>query len=222
MHLSAEALLGPLTPLEQRSAPAEVWARGRLTLASGRARVAIVGARRASPEGQLRARRLAAALAHHGVVVASGLAEGVDRAAHEATMAAKGDTIGVIGTPIDVAYPAAHRGLQERIAREHLLVSQFAPGTSMGRAAFPMRNRLMALLTHATVIVEASETSGSLSQGWEALRLGRPLFLMKSIFDAGLTWPDEMARYGAQVLAEVDDLLEQLPSTCGSLADAPF
>ena len=98
--------------------------------------------------------------------------------------------------------------------REHLAVSQFASGVPSQRGNFPMRNRTMALLSDATVIVEAGEKSGSLHQGWEALRLGRPLFLFESLLrDASLSWPAEMERYGAQayVTGGLDSLFEFLP-----------
>ena len=98
--------------------------------------------------------------------------------------------------------------------RDHLAVSQFAPGVPSQRGNFPMRNRTMALLSDATVIVEAADKSGSLHQGWEALRLGRPLFLFESLLrDPSLTWPAEMERYGAHAIAPggVDLLFELLP-----------
>ena len=96
--------------------------------------------------------------------------------------------------------------------RDHLVVSQFPSGYPTTKKNFPLRNRTMALICDASVIVEASDGSGSLSQGWEALRLGRPLFLMASILDQGhLVWPRTMLDYGAMVLRTPDDLLAQLP-----------
>jgi DNA processing protein len=96
--------------------------------------------------------------------------------------------------------------------RDHLVVSQFSPGQPTARRNFPLRNRTMALISDASVIVEAGDGSGSLSQGWEALRLGRPLFLLKSILDrSGLTWPKTMLQYGAMVLETPEQLLAQLP-----------
>ena len=98
--------------------------------------------------------------------------------------------------------------------RDHLAVTQFASGTKVGKHTFPMRNRTMALLSDATVIIEAKDGSGSLHQGWEAIRLGRPLFLAKSLFDDDrLQFPRELERYGAEVLTEesLAVLIEQLP-----------
>ncbi len=104
--------------------------------------------------------------------------------------------------------------------RDHLAVSQFAPGSAGGKKCFPMRNRTMALLSDATVIVEAGDGSGTLHQGWEALRLGRPLFLLDSVAkNDTLAWPGEMLGYGAEVLSEetVEFFFDSLPE--GSRAE---
>ena len=148
----------------------------------------------------------------HGAIVVSGLAEGIDAAAHTATVDAGGRTVAVIGTPLSETFPTKHRDLQQLLMRQHLVVSQFPEGHPTTRKNFPLRNRTMALVSDASVIVEASDASGSLSQGWEALRLGRPLFLMASILEQpGLSWPKTMLDYGAMVLNKPEDLLEQLP-----------
>ncbi len=96
--------------------------------------------------------------------------------------------------------------------KSHLVVTQFPLGHPTLRSNFPRRNLTMALLCHASVIVEAGETSGTLSHGWEALRLNRPLFILKSVFEnEELTWPEEMRQYGAQVLEDVEQILHVLP-----------
>jgi DNA processing protein len=154
-------------------------------------------------------------------VVVSGLAKGIDTAAHRAAIDAGGSTVGVIGTPMDQAYPPENAELQKLIGERYLLISQFPMGRSTQRFNFPRRNRTMALISHATVIVEAGETSGSLSQGWEAIRLNRPLFLMSSVVESGLKWPEEMLPYGAHVLRETEELMELLPAS-GRLAAAAF
>jgi DNA processing protein len=118
----------------------------------------------------------------------------------------------VLGTPIDDVFPRSSSSLQAQIARDHLLVSEFPPGSAVSRGNFPRRNRTMALIADVSVIVEADESSGTVSQGWEALRLGRPLFLLKLLVDSGLAWPREMLSYGACVLARPGDLLDVLPS----------
>ena len=115
--------------------------------------VAIIGTRKVTEAGAKRTNRLARELVQAGIVVVSGLAIGVDAAAHSAAIEAGGRTIAVIGTPLDKAYPAKNARLQETIYRDHLLISQFSPGTRTFRASFPQRNKLMATLTDATVVM---------------------------------------------------------------------
>ena len=141
-------------------------------------------------------------LVEKAIVVVSGLAAGADTIVHEAAIAAGGRTIAVLGTPLQTCYPAANRELQRRIGREHLLLSQFAPGSAIQRGNFVIRNRLMALVADASIIVEAGDSSGTLSQGWEALRLGRQLFILDPVVnDPKLEWPAKMIEYGAVPLA---------------------
>ena len=152
--------------------------------------MAIVGTRNVSAEGAARSRRLARELVAAGVVVASGLAKGVDTEALSAAIEAGGSVIAVIGTPIDRAYPAENMRLQERIYREHLLISPFPPGERVYPSNFPERNKLMAALSDATAIIEAGDTSGTLHQAAECLRLGRWLFIAKTVADdPSLQWP---------------------------------
>lgn len=190
--------------------PEHVWLAGSDELLQAKCRVAIVGSRDAGPEALERARRVAVTVVRAGGLVVSGLAKGVDRAAHEAAIEAGGRTIAVIGTPIEKAYPAENGDLQERIYREHLLVSQFEPGKRVFPGNFPERNRLMAAIAHATVIVEASNTSGTLSQAAECQRLGHDLFIMKAIVDnPERTWPESFVRTGAIVLERPSELLSR-------------
>ena len=144
-------------------------------------RVSIVGSRDATLLGVHRATQLARHLVEHGIVVVSGLAKGIDAAAHRGTISAGGRTIAVLGTPLDRVYPAEHRALQHQLMREHLVLSPYPPGSPIQKANFPRRNRVMALIAHASIIIEAGATSGTVSLGWEALRLGRPLFLAESL-----------------------------------------
>jgi DNA processing protein len=221
---SADEILGPLNEVESRNAPARLFALGRLELVQHWPRVAIVGSRKASEDGRKRAVRLARFLAQHEIAVVSGLAEGIDTAAHEAAMDAGGATIAVLGTPFDQVYPRSNAALQRRIAEGHLLLSQFAPSTPVQRKNFVLRNRTMALASNASVIVEAGEGSGTLSQGWEALRLRRPLFLMRSIIEREtLHWPQQMLDHGAEILGDPEQVLEAIPA--GPIAwegDVPF
>ncbi|HEV2617546.1 MAG TPA: DNA-processing protein DprA [Candidatus Acidoferrales bacterium] len=158
--------------------------------------VAIVGSRNVSAEGAARARRLARELAVARVVVVSGLAKGVDTEALNAAVEAEGRAIGVIGTPITRAYPTENKRLQEKLYREHLLISQFAPDKRVYPSNFPERNKLMAAITDATVIIEASDESGSLHQAAECTRLGRWLFIAKSVAEnPSLRWPKDFLHY---------------------------
>jgi DNA processing protein len=201
-ELDIGAVLGALNDVQQKHAPASLFVMGDTALLQRGPRVAIVGSRAASLEGLARARSLARELVRHDVTVVSGLAAGVDTAAHTAALDHGGRTIAVLGTPLDQVYPKENAGLQARIAERDLLVSQFPSGMKVTPRNFPIRNRTMALLSDATVIVEAGERSGILHQGWEALRLGRLLFLMESVAnDPQLTWPKEMLAYGAQILS---------------------
>jgi DNA processing protein len=207
-------LLGDLNEAESKYAPTQLFLAGHGDIMRRGPRVSLVGSRKASPEGLRRAKALARRLAEHGIVVVSGLAAGIDRAAHEATIEAGGFTVAVLGTPLDQYYPKENRELQDLIAREHLLVSQFPHGYPVQPKNFPIRNRTMALLTDATVIVEAGQKSGSLHQGWEALRLGRLLFILESVAnDPALSWPAEMIGYGAQVLSRTNlaAVIQHLP-----------
>src|SRR5215472_9610553 len=135
-----ESLIGPLAELERLNAPAALYVAGDRALLVRSPKVAIVGARNASAEGRRRAAKLARLLVERDVVVISGLAEGIDTSAHWAAIDAGGRTIGVIGTPLDRVFPRRNAALQALIASHHLLVSQFAPGSAVGRSAFPLRN----------------------------------------------------------------------------------
>jgi DNA processing protein len=213
-------VLGPLNEVESKSAPERLYLLGDRALLRFGPRVSIVGSRKASPDGLQRARKLAASLAEHQITVVSGLAAGIDRAAHLGAIEARGRTIAVLGTPLDQFYPKDNKALQEEIGRDHLLVSQFPPGYPAMPKNFPMRNHTMALITDATVIVEAGEQSGTLHQGWEALRLGRLLFLLESVAEnPNLSWPSKMIEYGAQVLSRsnLDAVIENLPALTDDL-----
>lgn len=175
--------------------------------------VAVVGSRKASPEGRRRAGQIARDLVARDFTVVSGLAEGIDRAAHSAALERGGRTIAVIGTPIGQYYPRENRELQERIAKEHLVISQVPvlrydrQAPPQNRLFFPERNVTMSALTEATVIVEAGETSGTLTQARAALHQGRKLFILDSCFtDTRLTWPARFEAEGAVRVRRIDDI----------------
>jgi DNA protecting protein DprA len=158
--------------------------------------VSIVGTREATQKGAARAARLASELIQLGVVVVSGLARGIDAAAQSSAVESGGSTIAVIGTPLSMASPSENAPLQELIWRKHLLISPFMEGRPVYKANFPQRNRVMAAISDATVIVEASDTSGTLHQAAECHKLGRWLFIMKAVADdESLSWPRKFLKY---------------------------
>ena len=221
--LDPARVMGGLNEFERRHAPEQLYACGDVSLLEAVARVAVVGSRNASLPGRKRVARLVGALVERDVVIVSGLAAGIDTAAHEETLTHAGRTIAVLGTPLDEAHPPSNAPLQRRLMERHLVVSQFPAGHPTLRSNFPRRNRTMAILCHASVIVEAGESSGTLSQGWEALRLNRALFILKSVFEnAELTWPEQMLEYGAQVLEDVEQILQVLPLGLPPLEEVAF
>lgn len=183
---------------------------GDASLLQGTA-VAVIGSREVSDAGAERARRVARELALAGVVV-SGLAQGVDTCALRAALDTGGRVVAVIGTPLERAYPHENRRLQERIYRKHLLVSPFAPGSSVEPGSFPQRNRLMAALSDASVIIEAAQHSGTRHQAEECARLGRWLLFARELVDTpGVTWPgDYLGRPRVGILSTPEDLFRAL------------
>lgn len=143
--------------------------------------IAVVGSRKALPQGLRMAYNIASRLTGMDVTVVSGLAEGVDSAAHRAALEGGGRTVAVIGTGIDRYYPPKNRDLQEEIATRGMLLSQFLPGSPPTRASFPMRNAVMSGYAAATIVVEAGEHSGARIQVRYALQYGRPLIFPREL-----------------------------------------
>jgi DNA processing protein len=209
--LDQNAAFEAVQTTERLRLPPVLYAAGDASLLLTGRRVAVIGTRDPSPEGAARSRRLARELVRDGVTVVSGLAKGIDVNAHTAAIEAGGRTIAIIGTPLDRVYPAEHAELQELLCREHLVVSQFKVGERTYQASFLARNKTMARVAHVSVIVEAGETSGSHSQAREAQRLGRTLFLMRSVVESkALKWPAEFLARGARVLDRTEQILEAL------------
>lgn len=175
--------------------------------------VAIVGTREASVEGIARARRLAAALTEAGVTVLSGLARGIDTAAHQATLDAGGRTIAVMGTGIRRVYPAENAELADRVAATGALVSQFWPDGPPTTYSFPRRNIVMSGMGQGTVVVEASATSGAKMQARYALEHGKRVFLLSSLVLEREWARRYLDRPGAIEVQGVDDILQALQST---------
>lgn len=209
--LSQDDAFENVRPIERLRLPTALYTAGAVDLLLTGIRVAIVGTRNPSAEGSARARRLARELVKQSVTVVSGLAKGIDFNAHTAAIEAGGRTIAVIGTPLDKAYPAEHAALQERMCREQLVISQFQVGARVFKTNFLERNKVIARISHASVIVEAGETSGSHSQARETINLGRPLFLLRSVVDnPQLKWPRKFLELGALVLERTEQILEAL------------
>ena len=191
------------------------------TLKPGDARsVAVVGARKATPRGKEQASRIAAHLVERNYTVVSGLASGIDTAAHATTLSANGRTVAVIGTGLARAYPPENASLQRRIADQCAVVSQFWPDSPPTRRSFPMRNAVMSGIALGTVVVEASDTSGARTQARLALAQGRPVFLLASLVERQAWAREYMGRPGTHVVREpeeITDVIERLMT-----ADSPL
>lgn len=215
-------LLGPLNDVEEKYAPKELYVAGDLPIPLPKPRSAVIGSRKASPKALETARQITSTLVQKGVIIVSGLAKGIDTVAHKTTIEEGGDTVAVLGTPLDKYYPKENAQLQDSIMNNHLAISQFPINYPIQPRNFVIRNRTMALISDVSIIVEANDSSGSLHQGWEALRLGRPLFMWESIVkDASLSWPKKMLEYGAMVLTDPEEVLDYLPSNQGILKLIP-
>lgn len=171
--------------------------------------LAVVGSRKPSPEGVERAEAVSSHLADNEYTVISGLAAGIDTAAHTATLAKKKRTLAVIGTGLIHTYPPQNAGLQKAIAAAGAVVSQFWPDERPSRRSFPMRNGVMSGLTLGTVIVEASETSGARVQARLALAHGRPVFIAQPLLNQG--WARTLARRpGTHVFRQPSEILSMI------------
>lgn len=206
--LTPEELPATFGDLPRR--PAGLWCLGdpEALVGAPNRHVAIVGTREASPYGIRIAERLAAAAVRAGLVVVSGLARGIDAAAHRAVIEAGGRTIGVQGTGVDVPYPASHRALHGALVDRGTVLSEMEPGTGATPGCFPRRNRLIAALCQVTVVVEAPFKSGAINTATQALELGRTVAAVPGrVDDTTAQGSNQLIRDGAQVIAEVADLL---------------
>ncbi len=206
-QLTPSELLGrPLNEIERKYAPKMLYVAGSMRIPLPPPRVAVIGTRKPSDEGIATAADITKELVKHKIIVVSGLARGIDTVAHKTAIENGGKTIAVLGTPLNRFYPPENKPLQKLIMKEHLAVSQYPVGYITKPKHFIFRNRTMALLSDASIIIEAGETSGVISQGWETLRLGRPLFLWKLLVKRNLEWVKKLIKYGAIVLQDIDDL----------------
>lgn len=173
--------------------------------------VAIVGTREASAYGIRMAQRIAAGAARAGLVVVSGLARGIDAAAHEAAVAAGGRTVAVLGTGVDVPYPAGHRTLHRLVQENGLVISEMEPGTRAFPGCFPRRNRIIAGLCGMTVVVEAGFKSGALNTALVTEQLGRPIGIVPGqADDPRAAGSNQLMRDGAHVILGIEDVLTVL------------
>lgn len=190
--------------------PDILWVRGDVSICD-KTVVAIVGARAASREGRAAAEAVAGDLARAGIVIASGLARGVDSAAHTGALDAGGTTIAVLGTGIDRVYPAENEELFERIASHGLLMTEFPPGAPPEVFHFPRRNRLISGLSRAVLVVEAAEKSGSLITARHAADQGRDVMAMPGLTAGGRNrGAHALLRDGAKLVESAVDILQEL------------
>jgi DNA processing protein len=190
--------------------PSVLYVRGELLPTDDRS-VAIVGTRRATPYGRQAAERIAAELAQAGVTVVSGLARGVDGAAHRAALEAGGRTIAVLGSGPDVIYPAEHRRLAEQISESGAILSELPLGSKPDAQNFPARNRIVSGMTLGTLIIEAPLRSGALITATFAADQGREVFVVPgSIFAQTAEGTNALLRDGARLVRDGADILEDL------------
>ena len=204
--------------------PLALFYRGDLSLAA-KPSVAVVGSRRASVYAINAAGHLTRQLVSAGVVIVSGLARGIDAAAHEAALDSEGSTIAILGTGIDVVYPRSHARLFRSIEERGLILTEFGPGTPPFAGNFPMRNRVISGVSLGTVIVEATSRSGSLITARTAAEQGREVFAVPGpIFAEGSEGTHRLIQYGAKLVHDAADILDELPGglRMGGAPDPPL
>jgi DNA processing protein len=205
--VAAEAL--PTALCNVSLPPAGLWVLGDVAALTGAPdrHVAIVGTREATPYGIRAATDLATACARAGLVVVSGLARGIDAAAHRAALEAGGETIAVQGTGVDVPYPVSHRALHALLARRGTVISEVEPGTSAFRGCFPRRNRLIAALSKIVVVVEAGHKSGAINTASHALELNGTVAAVPGRIDVPQSaGANQLIFDGAQMIRSPADL----------------
>ncbi len=218
--LSADADFPPMLT-EGLTPPPLLFVRGRVGLLS-QASVAIVGSRHATPQALRIAADFGAALSAQGLVTVSGMAAGIDTAAHEGALRQAGGTVAVWGTGIDRVYPAANQALAHRIAESGCVVSEFPLGTRPLAGNFPRRNRLIAALAQATLVVEAALESGSLITARLAAEMGREVFAVPgSIDNPHSKGCHALIKQGAKLTETLADILEECPLLQATPVPAP-
>lgn len=194
-----EELLGR-SPDSAADAPDRIYYEGDLSIPGSMPCVSVVGSRDVDPAGIEEARRIATELAGKGVCIVSGLAAGIDTAAHRGAIEGDGRTIAVLGTPLGSYYPPENRELQDSIAASHLVVSQFEPGSETTGRSFLNRNRTMAMISDASVVIRAKNRGGTMSHAWAATRLGRRVFISDHVMDdKSVLWTAEIGENGKRL-----------------------
>lgn len=207
--ITAKDALYPRHLLNIYDYPAVLYVRG--TLRQDDVNIAVVGSRRASTYGMYTTERLSRELAFQGITVVSGLARGIDTAAHRGALMARGRTIAVLGSGIDVIYPPENRELYERLSAQGALVSEFPFETPPNAPNFPARNRIISGMSLGVAVVEAGDRSGSLITARLALEQGREVFAVPGSIDAaGSRGTNKLIRQGAKLIAGVHDILEEI------------
>lgn len=202
--------------------PGMLWMRGSLTEADARA-IAIVGTRRCTDYGRHQARRFARSLAKHGFTVVSGLAYGIDGAAHRGALEAGGRTIAVLGSGVDRIYPAKHTKLARDIIEQGAVLSEYPLGAKPDASNFPERNRIISGCTHGTLVVESHQTGGSLITSRMAVEQDREVFAVPNALgrDAGIGTNRMIQRGHAKLVMNVEDILDELSVAPVTGADDP-
>jgi DNA processing protein len=214
--LSLDHPAWPSLLLQTADPPLLLYAQGDLQKLQA-ASVAIVGSRHPTPQGADNARSFAAALGAQGYVVVSGLAQGIDAAAHEGALTTACGTVAVVGRGLDKTYPPRNAELAERIAAKGLLLSEFSPGTPPLPEHFPLRNRIIAALSQGTLVVEAALRSGSLITARLANEAGREVFAIPgSIHAPQSRGCHQLIRQGALLVESAQDILDELQSAKGT------
>jgi len=201
----------PVSLREIEAPPAVVYLQGESAFDAART-IAVVGTRKSSRYGRAVAERLAQDLARAGITVASGLAVGIDSAAHRGALKGQGTTIAVLGSGLFRLYPALNRALAQEVARHGLLVSEYPLDMPPAKWTFPQRNRILSGLSRGVVVVEAPEKSGALITARLALEQGREVFAVPgNVTSAGSAGPNRLIRDGAKLVEDVRDILSEFP-----------
>lgn len=205
----------PKILLEISDPPPFLYVKGELS--GSDIAIAVVGSRHASSYGKLTTTRIAAELAERSIAVVSGMARGIDTAAHRGALQAGGHTIGILGCGLDVVYPPENRALYEEMVQKGALVSEFPLGTLPLAENFPRRNRIISGISRGVLVVEARENSGSLITAQCALEQGREVFAIPgNINTSNSRGTNLLIKQGAKLVESVEDILEELPERCRS------